>query len=447
MARKVARLNEAAEECFDLKDKLQTLSTELANEQQKFQEVQAKLETERKSHADTEETSMRNSQVRIHEAQATIGHRDNQIRHMDSIIRSLQAYVLAAQQSYGAAMGTAQNLHRAHEKPSEEYRELVEQHRQDIERIAKDRKSVCDSHSKNEAVLQEEIASLRERLRLMGDSCTYDWSQWKATVSAMQQEILDLRAANYTLMRDKNDVNVELLGRTREEEIGNRKIEALDALATARAKAYMKSLDKGKGVADDIAENRSREAAKNLEVLPGSEFSKLQATSKEKMNEAEIDQGKKTKPTLKAVHSDQITQPSNPRPTPVCVQSEQLSQPSKPKPIPKANQHVDFSKSKPASAPMHSDMQPPKLPATPRIANPAKAQSENQLKVTPAITPQPTFSRSFSIHCEPPYWMKPRGVPANTFEEIQMSSADIERSRPIPIPIAKEKGRVPGSPA
>ena len=388
---------------------------------------------------------MRNFEARVREAQTTVEHRDEQIQQMDNIIRSLQAHLMAAQQSYAAAMGTAENLHRSHEKLSEENHELVKQHRYDMEHIVIDHQTVCDSHSKTEAVLREEIVTLKKRLSLMGDSCSYDWSQWKATANAMQQEIIDLRAdllmAKDTSMGDKKNIDAQLPGKTPKREVGNWKSEALDALAEAVARVDERRLDKGKEIADDIAENRSREAAKNLAELPGSELSKLQAMFRKGMAEAEIDQVMKTKPTPKALHSDQSTQPSKPKPALVAEHSNQPTQPSKPKP-------TRPLKPRPASAPAHSDVQPPKPSTISKIPTPAKAQPEDQLKETPPIAAQPASSRSFSIHCETSYWTKPQTEPTKVTHEVPVSSADIERSCPIPIPIAKEqKDAGPGNQA
>lgn len=455
VARKVARLDKSANESRDLQHKLQTLGTELSNEQQKYRDVEARLKLERKSHVDTEETSKRNFESRVREAQTTVEHRDEQIQQMDNIIRSLQAHLMAAQQSYAAAMGTAENLHRAHEKLSEENRELVAQHHYDMEHIVIDHQSVCDSYSKTEAVLREEIATLKERLGLMGDSCSCDWSQWKATANAMQQEILDLRAdllmAKDTSMRDEKNIDAQLPGKTPKKEVGNWKSEALDALAEAVARVDDRRLDKGKGIADDIAEKRSREAAKSLAGLPGSEFSKLQAMFRKGMAEAEIDQGVKSKPTPVAVHSNQPTQPSEPKPTPVAAHSDKPAQPLKPRPTPVAahsDKPTQPSKPRPASAPAHSAGQPPKPSTISKIPTPAKAQPEDQLKETPPVAAQPASSRSFSIHCETSYWTKPQSEHVKVTDEVAVSSADIERSRPIPIPIAEEqKSAAPGNQA
>lgn len=314
VTRKMARIEKGARESRDLQNKLQTLGTELSNEQHKCRDLEAKLKLERKSHVDMEETSKRIFEAQIQEAQTTVEHRDQQIQQMDNIVRSLQAHLVASQRYYAAAMIAGEDLHRAHEKLSKENCELVKQNCHDMERIVTEHKSVCDSHSENEAALREEIATLRVRPSLMGDSCAKDRSKWKATVNTMQQEILDLRAAKDTLMRDKKDIDAQLPGITPKKEVGNWATDALDALAEAQTKANERRLDKGKGIADDIAENRSREAAKTLAGLPGSEFLKLQATFKKGMAEAEIDQGANTGLTLNAVHSNQPILPSKPKP-------------------------------------------------------------------------------------------------------------------------------------
>ncbi|KFY08591.1 hypothetical protein V492_06093 [Pseudogymnoascus sp. VKM F-4246] len=116
VARKTTRLNKGIEESHELENKLLALTNELSNEQHKCRDVQAKLELETKSHLDVEETAKRNFDSQIQEAQATAENQGKQIQQMDTIIRSLQAHLVATQQSYAAAMGTVQNFHRAQEK-------------------------------------------------------------------------------------------------------------------------------------------------------------------------------------------------------------------------------------------------------------------------------------------------------------------------------------------
>ncbi|OBT48504.1 hypothetical protein VE00_01338 [Pseudogymnoascus sp. WSF 3629] len=447
VARKVARLNKGTEESRNLQHKLQALSTELSDEQQKFRDAEAKLELERKSHVDMEETSKKDFEARAREAQVAIARRDEQIRHMDDIIRNYQVHLATAQRSYAAAMDTAANFHRAHEKSSQENRELVRQHRRDMEAFVNDHNLVCDNHSKTEAVLKEEIVMLKTKILSMANSNSYDRSPLSnASVNSMRQEILSLRAdlAAAKDMSVKRDKHIALPpGNTPKEQIGGSWApEALDALAEAQANAMGMRLDKGKRIADDIVEKRSREAAKGLAERPGSEFSKLQATFRKGMAEVEMDQGTKTEPTSKTAESEQPSQPS--KPTPTAVHSDQYTQPSKPKPTPvivhsdKSNQ--PSQQPKPASAPMSSVGQPPKVPTTSKIPIPAKAQPENQVKGTPPVEAPPAYSRSFSIPPDASYWMRSHYAPPVIVSSgVPVSSADVERSRPVPIPIAKEQ--------
>lgn len=337
MARKVARLNKGAEESRNLQHKLQALSTELSDEQQKFRDAEAKLELERKSHVDMEETSKKDFEARAREAQVAIGHRDEQIRHMDDIIRNFQVHLATAQRYYAAAMDTATNFHRAHEKSSEENRQLVRQNRRDMEALINDHNLVCDNHSETEAVLKEEIVMLKTKILSMASSNSYDRSPpWNSSANGMRQNFLSLRAdlATAKALSVKRDKYIALPpGNPPKERIGGCWApEALDALAEAQANAMGMRLDKGKGIADDIVEKRSREEAKGLAGRPGSEFSKLQATFRKGMAEVEMDQGTKTKPTSKTVESEQPSQPS--KPTPKAVHSDQSTQPSKRKPTP-----------------------------------------------------------------------------------------------------------------
>ncbi|KFY26046.1 hypothetical protein V493_04307 [Pseudogymnoascus sp. VKM F-4281 (FW-2241)] len=437
VARKMARIEKGVNESRDLQNKLESLSTELSDGQEKYRDVEAKLELERKSHVDTVEISKRNLEARARETQTAIECRDNQILHMDSIVKNLQAHLVATQQSYAAAMGTAENLHRAHEKSSEEKRELIKQHHHAIQRFVNEHQSACESHSRNEAALKEEIASLKRRLRLIGDSCSYDSVQQKATDNAMQHEIVYLHAAirkaeDTLVKKKKKDIDTQLPCSTMEKKVNHWKAETLemrvskwksevlDALAEADAKSMGRPLDKGKGIADNIAERRSGEAFKDLWELPNSEFSKLQATFRKGMAEAGMGQGTMAKPTSEAVHLGQ-PQPSRPKSTPMAVHSDKSTQ---------------TSQGRPTSAPGLSDGQPRKLSTVSKTPISAIAQPENQFKETPPVVVQ--ASRSFSIHGDT-YWFKPQSAPVKVVDEVPVSSADIERSRPTPLPIAKEQ--------
>ncbi|OBT81387.1 hypothetical protein VE02_10297 [Pseudogymnoascus sp. 03VT05] len=312
VARKVARLNQGTEESRSLQHKLQALSTELSNEQQKYRDAEAKLELERKNHVGMEEVSKMNFE-RAREVQVVLGHRDEQIRQMANMIRNLQAHLDTAQRSYAEAMDTATNFHGAHEKSSAENRELVRQHRRDMELLVNDHKSVCNNYSQNEAVLKEEVVMLKTMIISIRGSNSYDWGPWKASASATGQEMLSLRADLATAKDTsvKRDKYIALPpGNPPKNQIGGSWApETLAALAEAQANKMRMRLDKGKGTADDIVEKRSRGATKDLPELPGPEFSKLQATFRKGMAEAEMDQGTKTKPTSKTMQSEQPTQP------------------------------------------------------------------------------------------------------------------------------------------
>ncbi|OBT69283.1 hypothetical protein VE03_01922 [Pseudogymnoascus sp. 23342-1-I1] len=466
LAGKVALLDKGAKESRDLEQKL-------SNEQKNCKDILAMLELERKSHADSEETSLRNFNTRVQEALSTVEHRDRQIQQMDNIIRNLQAHLIAAQQSYAAAMGTAENLHRAHEKLSEENRDLVQQHRHDMEVIDVSHRSACDVYSSNEVVLREEIAMLTKKLSLTENFLN---GRWKATVACMKQEIIDLRAdlrtANDTLTSSKKDIDSQLPDRASKKEAGSQSSEGLDALGEAVVSADEGRLDKGKGVADDIAEKRYLEAAENLEEIAGSALSKMQVTFR-KMAEAKIRRDMKTESTPKAMHSDQPSQPSEQKPAPMPGLLGGPTQPPKSKSTPMAvhsDKPTQPLKSKPASAPAHSDQptqpsnakatptathsnkptqpskprsasvprasagQPPKPSSVFKVPTPTKSQPGHQFKETPPAAAQPASSRSFSVYHESDFRIKPHSAPVKITDEVPVKSADIERSRPDPDP-------------
>ncbi|OBT54060.1 hypothetical protein VE04_07763 [Pseudogymnoascus sp. 24MN13] len=436
VARRTARLNKGTEESRNLQQKLQTLSTELSDEQQKFRDIEAKLELERKSRLDIEETNKKNFETWGRDTQIALVNRDERIRQMENIIGNLQAHLVTAQQSYAAAMDTATNFHRAHEKIIQENRELVIQHRHALELFVNDHKSVCDSNSQNEAVLREEIATLQKRLDLMGDNDSLEQSQCKATVDAMKQEILGLReellAAKHTLeKRDRKYIALPLGNPLKKQVGGSWAPEALDALAETQANAIGMRLDKGKGIADDIIEKRSGEAVKDPAELPGSEFSKLQATFRKGMAEAEMGQDPKTKPTSKSEQSVQPTQPSKPTPSPKAIHPSQSTQPPKPKSTPlvvHSYKPIQPSQQpKPASVPTPSHGQPLKVPTASKIPTPAKTQPRNQVKETLPVEAPPAYSRSFTIPHDAPCWMKAHHAPAIASGVVAVASEEVER--------------------
>ncbi|OAF58900.1 hypothetical protein VC83_06176 [Pseudogymnoascus destructans] len=345
-------------------------------------------------------------------------------------------------------MDTATNFHRAHEKSSQENRGLIIQHRLDMELLVNDHKAVCDSHSQNEAVLREELATLQKKLSFMEGSCSYDLRQWKASANAMKEEIMGVRAdlimaQDASLRRDKKYIALLPGYPPKKQAGGSGTSEALDAPTEVQAKAMGMRLDKGKRIAEDIAEKRSREAAKDLAELPGSEFSKLQATFRKGMAEAEMDQGTKTKPTSKSVQSDHPTQSLKPTPTSKAVHSDQSTQPSMPKSTPvvvhsdKPTQPQQQPKS--ASAPIPSDGQPPKVPTTSKIPTPAKKQPEDQAKETPLVEAAPANSERFTIPRDASYWMKSHYAPVTLSGGVPLTSAEVERGCSIPLPVAKEQ--------
>ncbi|KFZ00035.1 hypothetical protein V498_00339 [Pseudogymnoascus sp. VKM F-4517 (FW-2822)] len=451
VVKKSARLDERAEESRNLQFKIQALDTELLNEKQNFKKVAAMLELERKSHMDTEEISLRDFQARVRDVLGTVEYRDRQIQQMDNIIRSLQAHLIAAQQSYAASVGSMENFRRAHEKSSEENCELVKQHRHDMEVMAVSHQAACDVYSSNEAVLRDELATLTKRLGLMGDNCSC--GKWKSIATAMKQEITDLRAdprtssdtlTSNTLTCGKKDLDAQLPSKTPKEEVKTRK-SGSEILGEAVASVDKKRLDKGKGIADDIAEKRSREAAKKPSELPDSELSKLQDTFRKGMAKAQINQGKKKKATPQAMHSGHPTQPFWPKTTPVSRLLGKPTQPSEPKPTPMVgNSYKPIQPPNPglASAPTHPDQ--PTQPSNPKSAS-APARSDEH---TQPSKPKPASAPSHPEQPTQPSKEKPALVTAHSEKSTQPlnprpASAPIDTARQPPKPATISKIPVP----
>lgn len=451
VVRKSARLDEGAEESRNLRLKIQALDIELSNEKQKFKKIAAMLELERKSHMDTEETSLRDFQARVRDVLGAIEHRDRQIQQMDNIIRSLQAHLIAAQQSYAAAVGSIENFRRAHEKSSEESCRMVKQHRHDMEVMAVSHQAACDVYSSNEAVLRDEIATLTKRLGLMGDNCSC--GKWNSIATAMKQEISDLRAdprtsndtlTSSTLTCGKKDIDAQLPGRTPKEEVKNRK-SGSEILGEAVASVDKKRLDKGKGIADDIAKKRSREAAKKPSELPDSELSKLQDTFRKGMAKEEINQGKKKKATPQAIHSDHPTQPFWPKTTPMSRLSGQPTQPSGSKPTPMvvhSYKPIKTSNLEPASTPAHPEQ--PTQPSNPKSASaPARLDQHTQ-----PSKPKPASAPSHPEQPTQPSQAKPTLATAHSEKSTQPpnprpASAPVDSARQPPKPATISRIPVP----
>ncbi|KFY43396.1 hypothetical protein V495_03963 [Pseudogymnoascus sp. VKM F-4514 (FW-929)] len=440
VAKKTARLEQGAKEFQDLQQKIQTLGTELSNEQQKCRDVELKLELETKSRMEMDETS-KNFEARFREAQTAIEHRDKKIQQIDDTCKSLKAHLDGARQSYAAAMGTARDLDQAHEKLSDKNRKLVKQHRHAIERIVKEHHTVCDSFADKEDALVVEIVILKETMLSMINSCSCDGIQQRAAANIMQEDILDPHASKTALICDKKVTDSQLPGATPRKKVGNWASEALTAIEGAQTEVNKNRLYKGKGIADDIAENRSREAAKTFAAPPGSEFSEMQATFRKGMTEAEMHQGVKIKPTPKAVHLDQ--QPAQPSRPKLTINTACLDKPQSPKPklAPNTARSNGQQPPKPKLAPdvVFSDGRPPKPSASsPALAPaPAKARPGNRSKENPPASASCQSTRSFSLRCDTFCGPQKQSAPANITDKVLVSKPGVERSHPIPT--AKEQ--------